>query len=144
MGAHGSTNGAKLKGFAAFWAAYPRKVGKRKAESAYTAAIGRAGGDDPGGTILAGLDRAKRSRDWRREPEFIPHPTTWLNRDGWEDELDGVSPTPQSTGPPTPELQAQHVRHFRDTGEWRDSWGPRPPPEVGQPATPFPPARTAA
>ena len=28
--------------------------------------------------------------------------------------------------PVTPEVTAQRVRHFRDTGEWREAWGPIP------------------
>jgi hypothetical protein len=65
--------------FAEFWDAYPRKVGKRTAESAYARATTRASEED----ILAGLRRLLPS--WT-DPQFIPHPTTWLNRDGWNDE----------------------------------------------------------
>jgi hypothetical protein len=34
--------------------------------------------------ILGGAVRLRD--DPNREQQFTPHPTTWLNRDGWEDE----------------------------------------------------------
>jgi hypothetical protein len=135
---------AQLSGFAAFWAAYPRKVGKRTAETAFAAAEKRLGGLDPDATILTGLDRCRRSKAWQTEPKFLPHPATWLNRDGWDDELDGETPKPApGIVLLTPELQAQRLRHFQDTGEWRDAWGPRPLPEVGPAVVPFLDRRTA-
>lgn len=65
--------------FDAFWNDYPRKVGKRTAARAYLAARDRASPDD----ILTGLRNLIPT--WT-DPQFIPHPTTWLNRDGWNDQ----------------------------------------------------------
>ncbi len=80
--------------FARFWAEYPWRVGRRKAEIAYGHAWGRCESDDPEAEILGGLRGCAPL--WA--PEFIPHPTTWLNRDGW---LDQPKPDlPDSTGPP--------------------------------------------
>ncbi len=64
--------------FESFWAAYPRKTGKGAARKAFTGARLKAAAD----TILAGEARAK----WPADPQFIPHPATWLNREGWLDE----------------------------------------------------------
>jgi hypothetical protein len=44
-------------------------------------------GLDPPSEILGGLLRQLDGFS-QREPELIPHPTTWLNRDGWEDQPD--------------------------------------------------------
>lgn len=67
--------------FPDFWAKYPKKVGKKKAITAYLKAEHRASAE----TILAGLERYKRNKpdycDWM-------HPTTFLNGDHWEDEYD--------------------------------------------------------
>lgn len=71
--------------FSTFWNAYPRKVGKRTAHNAYRSAVKRATPDE----ILDGIRRALPG--WvQNEAKFIPHPSTWLNRDGWDDgdELD--------------------------------------------------------
>jgi hypothetical protein len=36
-------------------------------------------------TIMAGLERHLEA--WTKiDKEFIPHPSTWLNREGWNDE----------------------------------------------------------
>lgn len=72
------------RAFSAFWSCYPRKVGKPVAERAFARAVKRAGGTTP---VLEG---ARRLRDDPNLPtgdevRFIPHPSTWLNRDGWEE-----------------------------------------------------------
>lgn len=78
----------KPNGFARFWEAYPNKVGRRAAETAYQRALRRA----DAATILAGLGRAALSRTW--QDGFIPHPTTWLNQDRWLDEPDNSARAP--------------------------------------------------
>jgi hypothetical protein len=119
---------AKPNGFARFWEAYRRKVGKRSAEAAFERACKRIGEPDPLAVILAGLDRCNRSRSWREEPEFIPHPATWLNRDGWEDELEpGAQVTPPEERPPG--FWRQALRIHQESGRWQDNLGPAP----GQP-----------
>jgi len=66
--------------FAEFWPIYPRKVGKRAAAKAFTAAVKRA----PAEVILAGVRRY--ADDPNLPPEqFIPHPATWLQADRWDD-----------------------------------------------------------
>lgn len=65
--------------FDAFWSMYPRKIGKRTAQAAYERALKRATADD----ILAALQQ--QIPTWT-DPQYIPHPTTWLNRDGWNDQ----------------------------------------------------------
>lgn len=74
---------AKPNGFARFWEAYPRKIGKGAAEKAYAKALLRIDGPDPPGQMLLALERVKPT--WR-EPEFTPHASTWLNESRWEDE----------------------------------------------------------
>lgn len=69
------------KAFDAFWGAYPKKVGKSMAETAWAKA------DLPDvDIILKSLHKAKQSPDWIKEKgAFIPHPSTWLNQRRWED-----------------------------------------------------------
>lgn len=69
------------KAFDQFWDCYPRKVGKPKAQSAYDAAV--AAGADPD-AILAGCIAYRD--DPNRDPRYTAHPTTWLHREGWNDE----------------------------------------------------------
>lgn len=67
--------------FARFWAAYPRRVGKRTARLAFDRALTRASAND----IISGAVCLAEDPNLP-EAQFIPHPTTWLNRDGWEDD----------------------------------------------------------
>lgn len=76
-----------MSNFDEFWLAYPRKIGRIKARTAYDRALKVATAE----AILAGLERVKRG--WAtKEAKFIPHATTWLARGGWEDE-DGPAQT---------------------------------------------------
>lgn len=75
-------------GFDEFWTAYPRHVAKQDAAKAFA----KLRADDALlRRILAALDVAKRSDDWRKDGgRFVPHPATWLNGRRWEDELTPV------------------------------------------------------
>lgn len=71
-------------GFAEFWQAYPKKRSKGDAEKAWKKL---KPSDDLLKTILRAVEVAKRGDDWRKDGgQFIPHPATWLNAKGWEDE----------------------------------------------------------
>lgn len=79
--------------FADLWAVYPRKVGKQAARKVWDRARRTT---DPA-VILDGARRfAEASR--ATEARFIPHPSTWLARGGWEDELDAVQPAADARG----------------------------------------------
>lgn len=67
--------------FEAFWGVYPRHVGRIAAEKAWGKAMRKAG-------AVVVLEGARRLRDDPNLPaqQFVPHPATWLNRGGWEDE----------------------------------------------------------
>ena len=67
--------------FDAFYAAYPKKVSKIGARKAWAKALKAAGGPEE---IMAGLYRTRFSVN----REFIPHPSTWLNGQRWNDEDD--------------------------------------------------------
>lgn len=70
--------------FTAFWAAYPRRVGKLDALKAYE----RARKLDSAESILAGV--AKYKRHMPDEARFVCHPATWLNKGRWMDEYEVV------------------------------------------------------
>ena len=67
--------------FDAFWEMYPRKVGKETAHKAFDKATKKV----PVSTILAGAQRLAADPNLPGK-QFIPHPTTWINRAGWDDE----------------------------------------------------------
>lgn len=95
--------------FALFWAAYPKKVGKPQAAVAFGRAMKRTNIR----AVLAGLERAKASRAWVKDAgQYIPHPTTWLNRDGWADE----NPETPADPPGTRRLDNGHL--FNPEAPW--------------------------
>lgn len=78
--------------FERWWSTYPRKQGKRKALAEWRRATKRIDRD-------ALVTKTKTFADFHAregtDKQFIPLPTTWLNRDGWDDEL--ISRNPQNT-----------------------------------------------
>lgn len=70
--------------FEKFWAAYPKRKSKGAAERVFF----KLNPDEQLlATMLATIERAKKSADWQKEDgRYIPHPATWLNARGWEDE----------------------------------------------------------
>ncbi len=77
--------------FEEFWIRWPRKRSKAAARRAYLAALKRGGlshAKETAEAIYTGLERALP--DFRRRPtDRIPYAGTWLNADGWLDEVDG-------------------------------------------------------
>ncbi|NPV80709.1 MAG: hypothetical protein HPY52_10615 [Firmicutes bacterium] len=70
--------------FEQFWTAYPKKRSKGQAEKAWA----KLQPDEQlVETMLAAIERAKTSEEWRKEGgRYIPYPATWLNAKGWEDD----------------------------------------------------------
>lgn len=76
---------AEPSGFAEFYLAYPRKVGRVAAVKAYSKAMTLT---EPG-VLLAAVQRFATSMQGR-DPKYIPHPATWLNAGRWDDEPEQV------------------------------------------------------
>jgi hypothetical protein len=70
--------------FDAFWATYPRKVGKDAARKAFD----KRNPDGPLLTLmLKAIHSQAKSDPWCKDGgQFIPHPSTWLNEGRWLDE----------------------------------------------------------
>lgn len=118
VGTHGSSADADGVGFEDFWKLYPRRVGKRAATTAWKSALGRARLIQPtehqarGDMIIAAL--TARVAWWKRArtpADKIPHAATWLNRDGWLDELE---PTPATAAASTAQASADLAVRLRD------------------------------
>lgn len=80
----GARSGLNGKGFEAFWNAYPKKKSKGDAEKAWKKLNPN---EQLLAIIIAKIEQAKTSDQWTKDGgQYIPHPATWLNRKGWEDE----------------------------------------------------------
>jgi hypothetical protein len=82
--------------FLTFWHAYPRKEQRAKAAQAFAKLA-----PDPAllQTMLAALNAQAATEKWRYEPQYIPHPTSWLNGRRWDDELTALHPPPKPAAP---------------------------------------------
>lgn len=83
-------------GFADFWEAYPRKIRKAAAMRVWL----RKGLNAKTGEIVGHIrERVRSDAQWLAENgRYIPHPATWLNGDGWEDEYLREGPKPRIAG----------------------------------------------
>lgn len=84
-----------VDGFDEWWKQYPKKVGKLDAKKAYRAAIKQGATPQD---LLDGLQR--HTANWKAkntEPQYIPHPASWLRKGRWEDEF--TTPAPNQTAP---------------------------------------------
>lgn len=111
----------EVEGFAEFYAAYPRHVGRGQAARAYALAVKTA----PPALLLAAAERFAVMRAGE-DPQFTPHPATWLTGQRWlDDDQPRAGPigAAQSAGPVTKlregafyAAQAVAARHCGDLG----------------------------
>ena len=73
-----------LDRFEIFWKHYPKKKNKGQAEKTW---LKIKPTEKLLEIIITAIDKARTSEDWIKDNgQFIPHPSTWLNAKGWEDE----------------------------------------------------------
>lgn len=100
--------------FDEWWSAYPRKVGKGAARKAYAKAKAKADTQ----TILSNTHRFAALMDGKEE-RFIPHPSTWLNQERWDDEL----PAPRETEADRMQRLARELENERNERANRLGYG---------------------
>lgn len=94
--ASGSSASTVSDRFEQFWAAYPKKKAKDAALAWWNK---RKPDEGLLATMLASIERQKRTRDWQEDDgRYIPHPATWLNQGRWQDDA-GRGP---ASAPPPP------------------------------------------
>lgn len=93
----------KSKGFDLFWEAWPNKVKKKPARAAW-----KTHNLEPLTERIVSHVKERVSKDKKWKPDrhgetFIPHPTTFLNNAGWEDEYETekLAAAPPSAWSPT-------------------------------------------
>lgn len=74
------------KRFDDFWREYPRKQAKQEALKAF---MKLSPDEVTFARMLEAIRKQKGGEQWR-DPQFIPHPATWINGKRWEDEAGGV------------------------------------------------------
>lgn len=111
--------------FEAWWLLYPRRVAKGQARKAYFKAR-----DGTEAIVLAEGAKRYSAAMSGKDPDFIKHPSTWLNGECWSDEAaEPAKQDHQITGgryqPTEAELRTA-TRKFKESGFWLNSYGPRP------------------
>ena len=75
-----------IKCFDRFWEEYPKKVNKKKAREKFLKLSLKEGEFEK---MIEALRNQKESSQWRKNGgQYIPHPTTWLHGERWNDELE--------------------------------------------------------
>lgn len=74
-----------MNDFNEFWSLYPRRVSKRTAQKAWDKETKQTAPE----VILAGL-RRQLPYLTSKDPQFIPHASTWLNQGRFEDEIQPI------------------------------------------------------
>lgn len=75
--------------FDAFWDLYPRKVNKKKSKEKF---FKICKDENTFNAIMRGLKKQIKTSQWQKESgQYVPHPTTWLNGERWQDEVNETS-----------------------------------------------------
>jgi len=100
--------------FLAFWAAYPRQVGKADARKAWDKTKGTR---PPLADLLAAVKAQTIAKRWNADKRpFCPYPATWLNGKRWDDAIE-AEPTPGTSGSrPTGNHRPQGAPELHDPG----------------------------
>lgn len=97
--------------FEQWWRLYPRKVDKGKAKTKWGQICNRA--QRPTFAQLRDAVNAQIKTDRWRRPQYIPHPTTWLNQERWLDDPAAMNDAPAPSAPavdaPSPAEHAAQV-----------------------------------
>lgn len=81
---NGKPNVSIMSLFDEFWEAYPRKQGKGNARKWFET---HKPNEELVRKMIKTINLYAKSIEWTKEKgKFIPHPTTWLNGERWEDE----------------------------------------------------------
>lgn len=78
-----------LDEFEMFWQAFPRKIAKAYARRIFARALTRT----TALTIMRALAAQKAAGMFSADPKFVPHPSTWLSQDRWDDDVVSLRPT---------------------------------------------------
>jgi hypothetical protein len=95
--------------FDKFWKAWPRKVSRKTAETKWNKLT-----HDQQRAALADVEKRSRMNAWSSNPKLIPHATTYLNQERWDDEWEA-------------ELKAERSQDKPNTGAYV------PPPRPDEP-----------
>ena len=86
--------------FAEFWPTWPRKVAKQAALAKYRLAVRK--GADPAHINAQAAAQVAAWKQAGKDPQFIPHPATWIGQGRYDDEIENPNQTVLSVVPDLP------------------------------------------
>jgi hypothetical protein len=123
---------ASLPGFDEWYSIYPKKKHPQAAKRAYAKAIGSEAITPD--ALMTKTKAFAVATNWavlsKKERQFIPYPSSWLNAGGYDDELEG------NGGEPAPVVRdprtftdgdwQKRLTYFQDSQTWLEAWGKKP------------------
>ena len=89
--------------FDVFWKNYPKKAGKGQAKKTWLK-LKKSKKLPEIDILLKAIEIQKNSQGWLKDDgQYIPHPSTWLNGERWEDEIDS---------------NAKKIIEYPEMGQW--------------------------
>lgn len=108
--------------FDEWWAVYPRKQSKKKAQVIYD----NLSDVEKGACYLGTLQHVEENIQWS-EDQFIPMPTTFLNQARWEDDIPQTRQQKVASAPVTNEAELVWTAMEQFFGDlWVKRYGPKP------------------
>jgi len=106
-----------MKRFDEMWAAYPKKANKKQAREIWK----RQKLDKIADQIIRDIQARIKTRQWAN-PQYIPHPGTYLKNERWKDELQQAGADSPIKLPPDNELQKWAKKHGFREANIGESW----------------------
>lgn len=76
--------------FGQFWGAYPKKRHKGQAQKTWDNLVKKKKLPEIN-ILIRAIELQKETPDWKKENgKYIPYPATWLNAEGWLDEIEEI------------------------------------------------------
>lgn len=109
--------------FETFWRIYPRKIDKSLAKDRWNK-ICKAGNARPTWRVVkTAIQEQSQSERWIKQLEYIPYPTTWLNKARWNDNVKEMKPYDirQDNTPPVKIQDGIKYYYGKDNQYWTKS-----------------------
>lgn len=117
-------NGERLECFAEFYAQYPKKVGRKAAETKFCSKVKTRSLFDQ---IMFALSRQLQTDKYKGPVQYIPAPAAWLNQERWLDDLNALQNEVNANGAYQPANQklstAERIAQYAAGGRAGDEPG---------------------
>ncbi len=114
--------------FERYWRLYPRQINKNQAQKKWNELCSKPGEQRPNWRVIKkALEEQKKTELWRKQPNLIPYPYTWLNESRWTNDPEAMKLFhPENKGKPKTKIEGgdrwfldeESGNYYNDEGEW--------------------------